>query len=150
MFLVKDCHEGRKSKIRSFLEQGEPAIAVILAAANFEWTLRRVIIILGKSTTADIRNALVPCYGLDNYVALWKTEVSISLKKGLPALISNWADVRRAYALRGRLIHGSIGTTKWEDGKSQVEALLKAADALVEVAESQNVSVYERIKVRRK
>jgi hypothetical protein len=54
MFLVKDNINYRQTKIRSFLSN-EPAIAVILAAADFEWSVRRAIRALGTHKPNETR-----------------------------------------------------------------------------------------------
>ena len=54
MFLINDTMEERHQTIRSFLSS-DPMIAVILAAADFEWTVRRAILALGTLPTKEIR-----------------------------------------------------------------------------------------------
>jgi hypothetical protein len=58
MFWVRDSREERYSRIRKFLTKDDAAIAVLLAAANLEWTLRRATILLGKSERTTLRNKL--------------------------------------------------------------------------------------------
>ena len=54
MFLVSDIPAQRRGKIQSFLENDEPAIAVLLAAADCERTIRRAILSLGKTPTREL------------------------------------------------------------------------------------------------
>jgi hypothetical protein len=42
VFLMSDALEGSHTKTQSFLAH-EPAIAVLVAVSDFEWTLRRAI-----------------------------------------------------------------------------------------------------------
>jgi len=58
MFLVKDDPTEREKKILGFVPN-EPAIAVILAAVHFEWTVRRAIIALcGKNSKTPSSSAV--------------------------------------------------------------------------------------------
>ena len=54
MFLVADNRNDRDLLIKSYFD-AEPAISILLAAADFEWTVRRAILALGKSPTKHIR-----------------------------------------------------------------------------------------------
>jgi hypothetical protein len=53
--LVSDTQENRHAQIRRLLVDQKAVIAVLLAAADVEWTIRRAIIALGTSPTAYLR-----------------------------------------------------------------------------------------------
>ena len=55
MFLVGETWEERKAKIQRFAEQDD-CVGVILAAIDVEWMLRRTILILGSSSTIELKN----------------------------------------------------------------------------------------------
>jgi hypothetical protein len=80
MFLVKDTIKKRHEKIRSFLEK-EPAIAVLLSAADFGWTVRRVILACGSSPIRDLRERKLG--GPAAYAGCWKKEVTPRFSKAL-------------------------------------------------------------------
>jgi hypothetical protein len=61
MFWVKDTREERYSRIRNFLTKEDAAIAVLLAAANLEWTPRRAIVLLSASARPTVRTKLEQC-----------------------------------------------------------------------------------------
>jgi len=89
MFFVQDTLIQRHRKIRSFLKT-ESVIAVLLGAADFEWTVRRAIIALGHSPNVDIReHTLLGCHGLDAYKAAWKEEVQPAHETSLSAVVPN-------------------------------------------------------------
>ena len=56
MFWVNEKQADREAKIRSFLDDKNCGIAVILAVSNFEWTLRRAIISLSEKSANSLRD----------------------------------------------------------------------------------------------
>jgi hypothetical protein len=154
MFLVNDTKEERRKKITGFLDSGEPAVAVLLAAANFEWTVRRTIIALGKSPTAhftQVGGLLERCTGLDRYKKVWKDEVSPRTGKRLAEVIVNWQYFKKnAYPLRHKLIHGAQGTTGRNYANDRIESMLAAAENLIDFSHSKGVDIFQRIRTRRK
>jgi hypothetical protein len=144
MFLVSDTLESRQKKIRSFLER-EPAIAVLLAAADFEWTVRRAILALGTNPTKDIRKDFERCRGLDGYKRCWKREVKPRLHVGLAQVVPNWQFLKeQAYDLRNRLIHGVSGPPSVPYARDRVVAMLEASAALVAFAACNEEPIYGR------
>jgi hypothetical protein len=111
MFLVSDSVEDRRKKIIFFLDNGEISIAVLLAAANFEWTLRRSIIGLGTSKTSAFNQkngVFYGCHGFKDYKRVWKTEVTQNVNIDLADVVPEWKYFKEeAFALRHRLIHGT-------------------------------------------
>ena len=154
MFLVNDTKGERRKKITGFLDSGEPAVAVLLAAANFEWTVRRTIIALGKSPTArftEENGIFRHCSGLKKYEKVWEKEFFPSPLERLPDVIRNWVFFRdKAYPLRHKLIHGAQGTTGQDYAKDRVEAMLAASEGLIECGQRYGVDVFQKIKIRRK
>jgi hypothetical protein len=149
MFLVNDTIDKRHARIRSYLEK-EPVIAVILAAVDFEWTIRRAILSLGTSPTRVIREEVLnKASGLDTYNECWKKEVKSRLKQGLAEVVPDWKYFKyEAYPLRHRLVHGAIGTTGISYARDRVEAILKASKAVAEFALNNGEPIYGRF-VRR-
>ena len=154
MFYVDDSVTDRRKKIVDFLDKGETAIAVVLAAANFEWTIRRTIIGLGQSPTAHFKaekGIFYECQGLDGYKNVWKAEVSPRVKKSLAAVVPNWEFFKKqAFPLRHKLMHGAKGSTGKGYGSERIMAMLKASEALIQFASSNGVNIFKRIKIRRK
>ncbi len=150
MFLVNDTIENRRRKILSFIESGESVIAVILAAANFEWTVRRVIIGLGTSTNDKFKGdagLFRKVSGLDGYKRLWKSEIPSAR---LAELIQNWKYFKEdAFPLRHRLVHGVTGTTGVDYAKKRVLSMLDASEALVVFAKSNGIDIFKKLKVKK-
>jgi len=151
MFFVNDTQTQRHKKIRSFLKT-EPMIAVLLSAADFEWTVRRAILALGKSPNVDIREStLRKCSGLFAYEKAWKKEVQPGQLVDLSTVISDWEYFKeRAFPLRHKIIHGDLGTVSVDYATERVEAILNASRALVQFAISRDCDLYKRLKVRRR
>lgn len=63
MFHVNDSISERQAQIRSLA----PRVGIFLAAADFEWTLRRAILALGQCPTTSIRKELRGVAGLKKY-----------------------------------------------------------------------------------
>lgn len=150
-FLIGDTQIDRHAKIRSLVASGEFVIAVLLAAADFEWTVRRAILALGTSPNADIRAVIFKdCSGLAKYKSAWKDEVVPRLGKGLPEVVPDWQHLQDAFELRHRLIHGVIRTTGAEYTKLRVERMLRSSAALANFSNAHAVDLFARIPVRRR
>jgi hypothetical protein len=150
MFFVGDQPEHRKKKIRDYLRR-EPMIAVLLAAANFEWTVGRCILVLGTSPNVELREQLARCHGLDKYKKLWRDELMV-VDPTIPPLaqvIKKWESFKEAFVLRHKLIHGR-GTCSRNMALEPVELMLSAADDLNEFAASRGKNLHDRLPVRRR
>jgi hypothetical protein len=146
MFLTSDTMGQRQQKIRSFMST-EPVIAVLLAAADFEWTTRRAILALGKSPTKSI-NACLRAEkkgGLKALQGYWKDEVKPRLGSDLATIVPDWNFfATKAYDLRHKLVHGAQGTTGKAYAGRAVEAMLNASKAVAEYAAKNGEPVYGR------
>jgi hypothetical protein len=66
MFLVNDSLENRARELRTWLGK-HPSVALLVAAAYFEWTVCRAIIGLSRRRNTDVRQSLRSIYGLERY-----------------------------------------------------------------------------------
>lgn len=150
-FLVGDSQSARHDKIRGFLSEGEVVIAVLLAAADFEWTVRRGILALGSSPNADIRTGvLANCSGLDRYKDAWRTEVKRRFGRGLPEVIGQWDNFKKAFELRHRLVHGIAGTTGEGYARPRVETVLQGAVNVAAFAQTNAIDLFGRLPIRQR
>jgi hypothetical protein len=154
MFWVKDTCGERYSRIRSFLTKDDAAIAVLLAAANLEWTLRRAIILLTISARAAVRAKLEQCHGLSSYESTWDDEVLPHHQRRLSAVVKNWEDISRRkgrsrrkgkFQLRHDLIHGSVGSCSVAFARSHVEAFLLAASDVETFCAERGKFIYKKL-----
>ena len=89
MFSIYETRSDREKLLNNLLEQ-DPTLALIVAFIDFEWTVRRTILALGKSSTKVIRaryagenpetgqkdcNRRAVC-SLDGFNELWNQEVA--------------------------------------------------------------------------
>jgi hypothetical protein len=152
MFLVSDRIERRHQRIESFLRT-EPIIAILLAAVDFEWTMRRAVIALGTSTSREIRDVVLKrCTGASRYKDAWNAEVAIRLGKSLPHVVPNWPFiVSDAYTLRNQVAHGLVGLPSRKRAVVCVEAFLSGSVAIVAFAKEHEEELFgTRLRVRRK
>ncbi len=154
MFLVSDSQEERHNRIRAFLTVESAPIAVILAAVDFEWSVRRAILALGSNSTKHIRHVVFSKIygGYENYVDAWKTEVASWLGQSLPQTIPHWSRLVSkkdgAVRLRGQIVHGAKVGVSVDYARSKVEDWLHASTLLEGLAVQHSTSLYKRL-VRR-
>jgi hypothetical protein len=135
MFIVNDLPEIRHGKIRRYAEE-DAAVGLILAAVDFEWTVRRAILALGKNPTKQIKIEVLAKSknsGLDHYKKCWRTEVFPIYSIGLPDFIDGWQSLKNAFELRNRLVHGR-GVSGEAFTKARMETCLNASEKLTKFA----------------
>lgn len=145
MFLAGDDIRRRNGRIKQFLRQ-EPGIAVLLAAANFEWTICRALLFMSETPNSQLRERIMRVRGLDGYKRIWWEEVD---HRRLPDIISDWLGLTEAFRLRNRLIHGQDRAT-YNMAASKVEAMLQAATDIHEFCGSMGRDLNKRMPIRRK
>ncbi|NLD88685.1 MAG: hypothetical protein GX633_10585 [Clostridiales bacterium] len=149
MFLVNDTLESRQKTIASY----EPFVGVILAAIDFEWTVRRAILALGSSTTKEIKSKTLNanCSGLDAYKKAWNKEVKPLTGKRLDEIVPEWQYFKEtAYPLRHRLVHGVEGSVTPQYASDRMKAILSASKYIADFADSLGEPLYGRKIIRRK
>jgi len=148
MFLVSDSADRREERIRGFIED-DPGIAALLAAAHFEWTVRRAIIALAHEPNADVRARLRRCHGLRAFKDAWREFVAPRRGSRLAAVVRDGGALKEGYELRNRLIHGVQACTS-EYAIPRVQALLAAAADIRQFAQEQGIDLHDRLPVRRR
>ena len=163
MFLVSDGSRDARKKIISGLAAKDRAVGFLLSVIDFEWTVRRAILMLSATPTKTIREALAKCHGLDSYRELWQEHVvhnkGHGVTVGLAAVVnraekrkgskSPWEQLKDAFGARHRLVHGVSGFIKDEDAERHMLNVFAATDALVQFAALNGVDVFEPIKPRK-
>lgn len=146
MFRVTDSVEKRQQFIRKFIEQDEHAVAVLLAAADCERTIRRAIQILGVTPKKELAYQLgrrrpageasstdgqkPKFYGssIKAYHRAWNKEIYKGReirRRLLGDVAKDKKNIERAFNLRHELIHGEKGTTGKDYARRQVEVLME-------------------------
>ncbi len=148
MFLVGEEPRVRERRIRHYL-QSDPSVAVLVAAAHFEWTICRAVLLLSQTPNRELRRRMESVYGLKRYKDLWRDEVlSQGAGSTLPGVVSNWEDVKVAFEWRNRLIHGRDRCTR-KMAKPKVEALLEGAAHVRAFCQLRGADFRQRLPVRR-
>lgn len=151
MFFVSDNQELRHNRIRAFLTDDSATVAVILAAIDFEWSVRRAILALGTSPTKHIREVTFARFhgGYSDYCDAWKDEVRCWLGQSLAQVIPHWSRLVNkkdgAVRLRGKIVHGSQVPVSADFAKARVDDWLVASALLEGLANKHNTSLYKRI-----
>jgi hypothetical protein len=148
MFFVGDKPQNREKRIREFL-LSDPAIAVLLAAAHFEWTASRAILFLSATPNTSLRKKLRRCTGLERYKDLWRDEVSATRRSPcLASVVKDWSIFRRSFELRHELIHGR-GTCTRNFASPRVDHILQAASDIHQFSADAGADLNSRMPIRR-
>ncbi len=150
MFYVSDSRPLKERRINEYL-LNEPMIAVLLAAANIEWTISRCLLVFSPHPTVEVRERLDQVHGLKRYKEIWKQELqSTDLQfPGLATIIREWDKFCVAFELRHRLIHGRDTCTR-NMATNPVSRMLWAAGDLYDFASSRGVDLNAKLKARRR
>jgi hypothetical protein len=152
MFFVNDSRDERNNKIRSLIDT-DICIAVLVAAADFEWTCRRCILALGCSPTKHIRENVLKGATFTQYPRKWNIEVYPRFSIHIDAILPHgflFNKDNEAFELRNKIIHGECGFVKFDYGKEKVEEILLASNKLTEFAKNQYDPIYGRRIMRTK
>lgn len=150
MFFVSDGKAIKERRIKETLVR-EPMIAVLLAAANVEWTIGRTILMFSQNPNADVRNRLDATHGLRKYKELWKQELQLQGRHfpGLATVIHEWDKFSTAFELRHRLIHARA-TCSRNMAADPVSRMLRGVADLYSFAHSRGIDLNARLKIRRR
>lgn len=149
MFLALESSKFREAKIRSWI-RNEHSVALLVAAAHFEWTVCRALLLLSERTNRQIREDLVRVYGLDRYKDFWNKELChVQEPRSLPQIVTDWSAVTRAFDARNRLVHGRDRYTR-NMATPHVDALLQAAADVREYCSKRGANFEGRLPIRRK
>ena len=157
MFKYSETRQERKKVLRK-IAGINPGAGLILAAADFEWTLNRCILVLGKSPTVTLRDELL-CpknTGIDTQKHAWKKEIK---NQALTTLFDKWAkehdlptiawsDITTAISCRNQLVHSVRNNIDDNTARVVIYIFETACDTLCRFAESRNKDIYGRLHPR--
>lgn len=163
MFLVSDGDRKNRKAIIKDTAGDDGVIYVLLAAIDFEWTLRRTILALGCMPTKALAVVMnEPEYRhLDGQRKLWKKEVAGHYGKTTPSLkavinggeqkliggaTTLYSSLKKAKDLRNKLVHGLQGSCGKDYAILNAEVFFAASDALVAFAQSHGRNIYKPIR----
>ena len=149
MFLAREGLEQHKCRIRELLAN-EPSIAVVAAAAYFEWTLSRGVLFLSRTPNSQLRAEMSHVYGLSKYKDLWKAELTYMADfLPLAKVVRNWAGLCDAFEARNALVHGRNRATR-RMAEPWITDMLVAAGHVRAWCQSHGAALDERMPVRRR
>jgi len=161
MFHVNDTREGRKNEISGYIKEGNQCVAVLLATADFEWTIRRAIMALCPLPTSIVKEFILRnCSGPDSYGKVWNDLIANNKGLNFPKysqdslrlskLIPHWVFFKKAYDLRHKIIHGVQGTTGLSFANNQVQYILDATDIIIDFCTLNGVDLYKNLRYVKK
>ena len=123
-------------------------IAVILAAIDLEWTIRRTI-----DAAADETLSRKIVSGLSKYEEEWEN-VCVTLRDqnplaSLTKIVRDWDGLKTAYQIRHDVIHGRSGTTSLKYATPRVEVMLEASVNIALAGKLGGADPYKRLRRRR-
>jgi len=162
--VTKEDRTSRTARIRELFKV-EPLLAFLMAAFDFEWTVRRAIVAMSPCPTKKIHDMFAECEvnGLPAYKDVWKSlvgELRVDVSRSIGGALADVAKVKGLSAnhfvnvgnvikLRHVLVHGIRGSVKAEKVDSGFELLLRASEAISEYVDAHaKRKLYSRI-VRR-
>jgi hypothetical protein len=148
MFLVQESSPEREARIKKFLCE-DASLAALLSVIHFEWTIRRAIIALSSSPNVEVREKLSHCHGCEAYKDIWKEEAFPKLKKRLPEVITDWQNLRRAFKLRHKLVHG-VTSCSHDHAKQRAEWAIQSSVDIREICKKHNIDLDARLPVRKR
>ena len=143
-FLVSDCQEDRHNKIRKYLQRDTAIIAALLAAVDFEWTIRRV---LDRAANEDKKQLEPPKISrLDQYSKEWSKIFCAPGSKSLSKVVGDWNELRSAYQIRHDIVHGRQGSSGVNYAATRVNRILAASKAVADYGRQCGADPYRRIR----
>lgn len=156
MFSISGKRNGQKEMIDKVANINVGA-GIILAVTDFEWTLIRSILVLGKTPTVELRDKLLnKSTKFDKIEAIWNEEIKAQpLKKLFDEWQSpdgqkpvEWNDIKAAREVRNILVHSGESSVDDETAHAIIRLLEKACDILCAFAKTQGKELYDRLTPR--
>lgn len=137
----------RSAQIREFFKV-QPALAYLMAAFDFEWTVRRAIVLMGTCPTSVLHERFKnrKYAGWKNYQHCWNKmvlgfradifetldEIVLGRHETQEEKEKDSSPIGLAMKLRHRLVHGLSGSIPVEDADRGFDALLNGSERLSE------------------
>lgn len=154
MFKILCGREERRKLINEIAEVNLCA-GIILAASDFEWTLNRCILVLGKTPTVTLRDKLLDGNKYKTVEQKWSNEIQdVAFEKVFESCknkhLVTWENIKTAYKVRNFLVHGVMGSIDDEVAQVLIYILEEACDCLCNFAKNRSKDLYGRMKPRKR
>ena len=151
MFAYSVSIEDRLSKIQHLVSEGDHGIALVVAAADFERTIRRAIVGLASAPTADIRERIERKYNtVGKYGQAWTRFVEPVRKSSLHEALPEIDDIKNAFRSRNKLVHGQQGGASIDYLQPRIEFIFAGTAKLTSFALEHGVDLTARIRIRQR
>lgn len=145
-FLVNDSQTNRHRAILAFVNDEQSVIALVMAAIDLEWTIRRVID--GMLVNRDQGLLTNRASGLDAYARVWSKAMPPEDGKLLPDVVGEWQKLKDAYQVRNDIVHGRQGSAGVNFISPRVERILAASRSIAKYGSENGADPYRRLKKR--
>lgn len=143
--------EERIGKLQRLISEGDHCIALVVAAADFERTMRRAIVALSIEPTAEVRERIEKKFNtIGKYQQAWTRFVEPALALPLSDALPEFDNVRRAFQARNKLIHGQQGGAKVAYVMARLDVIIAGTTKLTALSLAHGVDLTLRIKVRQR
>lgn len=143
--------EERIGKLQRLISEGDHCIALVVAAADFERTMRRAIVALSIEPTADVREQFEKKFNtIGKYDQAWTHFVEPVRTLPLSDALPEFNDVKNAFRARNKLIHGQQGGAKVEYIMPRLDIIIAGTKKLTTLSLAHGVDLTLRIKVRQR
>jgi hypothetical protein len=151
MFAYSVSIEDRLSKIQRLVSEGDHGIALVVAAADFERTIRRAIVGLASEPTADVRERIERKYNtIGRYGQGWTRFVELVRKSSLQEALPEIDDIKNAFRCRNKLVHGQQGGARLDYVTPRIEVIFSGTTKLTSFAREHGIDLTARIRIRQR
>ena len=151
MFAYAVSIEDRLSKIQRLVSEGDHGIALVVAAADFERTIRRAIVGLASEPTADVRERIERKYNtIGRYGQGWTRFVEPVRKSSLQEALPEIDDIKNAFRSRNKLVHGQQGGARLDYVMPRIEVIFSGTTKLTSFALEHGIDLTARIRIRQR
>ena len=143
--------DDRLAKLQRLVSEGDHCIALVVAAADFERTMRRAIVCLSLEPTADIGERIEKKYNsIGKYHQAWTRFVEPARNLPLSDALPEFDNVRDAFRARNKLVHGQQGGAKVAYVMPRLDVISRGTTKLTALSLAHGVDLTQRIIVRQR
>lgn len=151
MFSYSVSIEDRLAKLQRLVSEGDHCIALVVAAADFERTMRRAIVSLSLKPTADVRERIEKKYNsIGRYRQAWTLFVEPARNLSLSDALLEFDDIKNAFQARNKLVHGQQGGAKFDYVMPRLDVISSGTTKLTVLSLKHGIDLTQRIKVRQR
>ena len=156
-FVTRETRESRSKRIREFFKL-QPVLGYLMAVIDFEWTIRRAIVMMSGCPASVIRERLETkrYSGWGAYKECWRLCVEETRADGIPTLehvvfdgditVEKQEAIGLAFLLRHKVVHGQASSLPKAKANMGLEVLLGASENIVKFVDGHyGKSMFSRI-----